>query len=123
MKTPILCVLGLAAAATLYIVVTYRGPSYSAPLATDPALLEAPPDHLSLQPRSEETVRVFQVEGMCCRGCSGKLYQALTAVPGVREACVDFERGTASALAASDVAVSRLQDALTFEKYRATPLP
>ena len=67
-----------------------------------------------------QVVRTFEVSGMCCDGCPGKLYSALQAVPGVVKAAVSFEEGTASALVSTDVDSAQLEVALTFDKYSAT---
>ena len=67
-------------------------------------------------------VRTFEVSGMCCDGCPGKLYSALQAVPGVVKAAVSFEEGTASALVPTELDSAQLEVALTFDKYSATLL-
>ncbi len=65
-------------------------------------------------------VRTFEVTGMCCDGCPGKLYSALQAVPGVVKAAVSFDAGTASALVPTELDSAQLELALTFDKYSAT---
>jgi copper chaperone CopZ len=65
-------------------------------------------------------VRTLDVSGMCCGGCSGKLYAALQETPGVMKAAVSFEDGTASALVPDDLETGQLEVALTFDKYSAT---
>jgi len=64
-------------------------------------------------------VRDLAVEGMCCDGCSRKLYEALLAVPGVEGAAVDFEGARAQAAVPADFDVARLEAALAFDKYSA----
>ena len=78
---------------------------------------------LASEPGDGEVVRVFDVEGMCCTGCSGKLHAALLDVAGVREAAIDFESGTASALALESVDPRALETALNFDKYTAKARP
>ena len=62
-------------------------------------------------------VRTFQVEGMCCNGCGGKLFDALKAIPEVTKAAVDFESKTATALVPEDLDTAVLASALSFDKY------
>lgn len=64
-------------------------------------------------------VRTFDVEGICCQGCSSKLHGALLAVEGVREAAVDPLKHEVTALVRDDLADARLEAALTFDKYTA----
>jgi copper chaperone CopZ len=81
------------------------------------------PRVLTEAPAEGEAVRVFEVEGMCCLGCSGKLHAALLEVPGVRAAAVDFDAGTASALTDEKVDPEVLRAALEFDKYTAKARP
>ena len=59
------------------------------------------------------------VDGPCCMGCSGKLYTALLAVPGVEKASVVFaEEGTVTqALVPAGFDLEALELGLTFDKY------
>ncbi len=68
-------------------------------------------------------VRELAVEGMCCTGCSRKLYEALLAVPGVTRAAVDFEGARAQAAVPADFDVALLETALRFDKYDARFVP
>jgi copper chaperone CopZ len=67
--------------------------------------------------------RSLAVEGMCCKGCTRKLYDALLAVPGVDRAAVDFEAGQATAAVPADFRAEELVRALNFDKYEAHLLP
>jgi len=87
------------------------------------ASVKPTPRVLTEAPAEGEVVRVFDVEGMCCVSCSGKLHAALLEVSGVRAAAVDFDRGTASVLAAAGVAPEALEAALEFDKYTAKARP
>lgn len=64
----------------------------------------------------------FEVEGMCCLGCSGKLHAALSAVPEVVAAAVDFDRARASAVVPEDFEADRLLTVLSRDKYSARVL-
>ena len=109
-----LALLAVAAAATCWIVLRSPEPTYEPPSvqAADPV-----PFQLSRSPEAGETKAVFEVDNMCCNGCTGKLYEALTALDDVRDACVDFRSGTASALVAAGADLSELERALNFDKY------
>jgi copper chaperone CopZ len=117
MKPFLPVVLVVAAVATAWIVLGSEGPHREA------AAKEVAPRELSSEPGPGEVVRVIEVEGMCCFGCTDKLHAAALAVPGVREAAVDFESGTVSALAAETVAPDALETALNFDKYTAKARP
>lgn len=105
---------------TAYVALRVKPPTYTPPTVTTP---EALPSALVSQPAEGEVVRVFDVEGMCCGGCAPKIYKALAAAPGVREAAVDFETNTARAIVASATDVATLERALTFEDYAAKARP
>jgi copper chaperone CopZ len=68
-------------------------------------------------------LRTFDVQGICCQGCGGKLHGALLAVEGVREAAVDPIGKRVEVLVRSEIEVARLEQALTFGKYSARALP
>lgn len=117
----ILAVLVLVAAGALAWVLATRGErSFAASPAEAPVL--PAPSVLVHGAGPGEIERAFEVEGMCCRNCTGKLYASVTAVPGVREAAVDFERGLARVVTDAGVAAGAVQAALSFGKYTASPL-
>lgn len=93
---------------------TFAAPVEEAPVAPAPTVLVhgAGPGQLEL---------AFDVEGMCCTNCTGKLHRSVTAVEGVREAAVDFESGTARVVADEAVDPGLVLGALEFGKYSATP--
>ena len=65
----------------------------------------------------------FEVEGMCCTGCTKKLHDALMAVDGVAAAAVSFRAGRVEPLAPAGFDLQILAASLNFDKYRAVPLP
>ena len=111
---PVLIV--LAAGGMFYVWKTRGAPTYVAPALGEQATA---PRTLSGSPAVGECVRVLDLSGMCCGGCPPKLQQALAAVPGVREAVVDFEAKTASVIAPEKLALTELESAATFDDYRA----
>jgi copper chaperone CopZ len=88
---------------------TYTVPVHEEPRVIPTALTGAVPDGF--------TKRAFDVDGICCQGCSAKLHGALLAVDGVREAAVDPVLHRAEALVRTDVEPATLERALTFDKY------
>lgn len=84
---------------------------------------EVPPESIPLTLEGEVpagfTLRTFDIEGICCQGCSSKLHGALLALEGVSAAAVDPHQKTVSALARVEIPNARLEGALTFDKYRA----
>jgi copper chaperone CopZ len=68
-------------------------------------------------------VRTFDVSGMCCTGCSAKLYAAVTRVEGVRAAAVDPAVGTAQVMVPANAPLAPLAAALTFDVYTAEVRP
>ncbi len=99
-------------------VVLEPGTASAAPLEVPSRLTEARADGA----QEGLVVRTVAVQGMCCNGCRGKLYTALLDLPGVDEAAVDFEAGTASVRATPEVVETQLVSALTFDKYSASAL-
>lgn len=91
-------------------------PTYVAPVDESP---ETVPFELSGAVPKGSTVRAFEVEGICCEGCSGKLYAALDAVEGVHEIAVDTVRNRVEVVADSSLGVADLGATLTFGKYTA----
>lgn len=120
MKPVPVLMLVAALAGTVYIVVRAKAPTYTPPALVKPETL---PTVLQSQPAPGEVVRVFDVEGMCCGGCAPKVYRALAAAPGVREAAVDFDTNTARAIVASEVEAAALEKAMTFDDYVAKARP
>ena len=63
-------------------------PTYSAPeIEPDPPALV--PHTLSGNVPAGRVVRTFDIEGICCNGCPGKLFVKLDQLEGVEEAAVD----------------------------------
>ena len=118
MKKLLPVLLVVAGGAAAYIVVTHKAPTYTAPVAE---AQETIPLVLTSRPAAGETVRVFDVEGMCCGGCRPKVFAAVTKVAGVREAAVDV--GTATVIVDEKVDVGALERAMTFEDYVAHARP
>lgn len=116
----ILVALLLVAVGALAWVLATRGErSFDAPAVEAPVL--PAPTVLVHGAGPGQVERDFEVEGMCCKNCTGKLYASVTAVPGVREAAVDFETGRAQVVVDAEVEAERVREALTFGKYTATP--
>ena len=120
MKLFLPALLLVAAAAAGWLYSTRSGPTYVPP--SEPQVTYAPaPSVLTRAPAAGEAEVVLDVEGMCCRGCTGKLHARLMEQSGVHVAAVDLDAGTASAVVDSGVPPSDLAAALTFDKYSAQP--
>lgn len=111
-----------SAGALAWVAVRSPEPSYQ-PIPEERPAPEHVPKALSGAVPAGYVVRTFEVEGMCCQGCPGKLWNAVTDVPGVVEAAVDFETGSAEAVVPSDLDVACLETAMTFDEYRARARP
>jgi copper chaperone CopZ len=68
-------------------------------------------------------VVTLDVTGMCCSGCSAKLYRALVEAEGVREAAVDPTTGRAQVVVPQGTPAEGLARLLTFDEYVATARP
>jgi len=121
MKLLAAALLALAALALAFI--AWRAPERT----YAPPRVDAAPAHVPVRLSGDVpegcVVRAFEVEGICCEGCGGKLFAALDTVEGVREVAVDPVLGVASAVVPSDLDPARLEQALTFSKYTARLLP
>lgn len=115
MKWILIFLVVAAGCAAAFIALRAEKPTYTAPVSVKTALASTP--------ASGEVVREFAIEGMCCGSCAPKVYAALAAAPGVREAAVDFETATARAIVPSDADVAALEKAMTFDDYVATARP
>ena len=99
-----------------WIALAADSPSYDPPERVVPTTI---PVSLSGTMPLGHVVRTFDIDGVCCEGCVGKLYGALQDLAGVREAAVDPVHSRAVAVVPLDFDVALLEDALTFDKYTA----
>ena len=90
-----LSLLLLAAGGLIWVLATRGAPTFVPPAEAQTTYAPAP-TVLVHGPAAGQVERDFDVEGMCCKGCTGKLHARLVALPGVHEAAVDFDSGTAS---------------------------
>ena len=117
MKALPLVLLGGAGAALAFIAWRAPAPNYVAPTSAE-LLAHAPaPQDLVGEVPAGCVVRTFEVQGMCCTGCTGKLYDRLKTAPGVVNAAVNFEKGVAEVVLAKDADVVPIETAMHFDKY------
>lgn len=121
MKVLPLVLLGTAGAALAFVAWRAPAPTYIAPTSAEVLAHEPAPQELVGEVPAGCIVRTFEVQGMCCTGCTGKLYERLKAVPGVVNAAVNFEKGVAEVVVPQDADVAPLVTAMHFEKYVAKP--
>ena len=108
-----------AGVALLVVALTNEDPTYVAPTRETSAPHRPAPPELSRPVPSGCVVRTVEVAGMCCDGCTGKLFELLTAIPEVRDAAVSFDAGRAQAVVPADFDAHVLEAVLTQEKYTA----
>jgi copper chaperone CopZ len=117
-----LLVLLVAALAGAWIAWRAPAPDYvppvEAPVAFAPAQVALP-----RAPAAGEVALELEVDGMCCRNCTGKLQAAATGLPGVRAFAVADDLLTARVLADASVEPAAVERALTFDKYTAKLRP
>lgn len=65
----------------------------------------------------EQVHWVLKIVGMTCQGCAARVRSSLVRVPGVSQAEVDYEKGTAEVSATSDVSESALCEAVKKAGY------
>ncbi len=111
----------LAGLILAWIALSAEEPTYSAP--TTAADFEGiVPVALSGDLPAGCVVRTFDIDGICCEGCAGKLFVAMTELDGVRQAAVDPVLKRVEAVVPAEFDVAVLQGALSFGKYSATPI-
>jgi copper chaperone CopZ len=113
---PIL-LLGCAGSALGYVALRAPTPDYVAPTLQEVQAHVPAPQTLTCDIPPGFLVRTFKVDGMCCTGCTGKIYQRLKESPGVFEAAVSFDKGIAQVVVPADSDVTQLEDVMHFEKY------
>jgi hypothetical protein len=119
----LLVLLAAAALGLGWIVLRTPEPSYVAPTPQEVAAHQPAPRTLSSSVPAGFRIQSFAVDGMCCTGCTGKLYARLKAEPGVLGAAVDFEAGLAQAIVPETSDPHALEHVLTFDKYTAKLRP
>ena len=113
--------LSVVAAGIVLGVIAWRasGRTYVPPARAE-APLTIPTSYEGAIPSGFVVERV-PVEGMCCDGCKGTLYERIMELEGVQAAAVDPILGQIDALVRTGTPRARLVEALTFDKYRALP--
>ncbi len=74
-------------------------------------------DDLKLRTEEKTMVKTLKIEGMMCGHCEARVKKALLAVPGVAEAAVSHEKGTAVVTLSGDVADAVLKKAVEDQDY------
>ena len=77
-------------------------------------------DHKRSAKAKENMVKTIHIEGMMCHHCEMAVQKALEAVPGVTEAKVSHQTGTAVVTLASDVPNDTLKQAVEAKDYTVT---
>ena len=123
MKLLSLVALGLAGAALAFV--AFRAPArdYVAPTVEDLQAHRPAPQALPAVLPDDCRVATIEVHGMCCLGCTGKLYDKLSATPGFVAGAVSFDEGVARAVIPAGADPEPFVSALRFGKYEAHLLP
>jgi copper chaperone CopZ len=98
-------------------------PDYVAPTLADVEAHKPAPQELEGPTPEGCQVLTIEVKGMCCTGCTGKLYDRLRATPGFVQGAVSFEEGVARVVVTKDAEPSSFAQSLQFDKYAATWKP
>lgn len=86
-------------------------------------LAERPDENSQGAEKEEKTVeKTMTIEGMMCGHCEARVKKALEAVPGVTEARVSHEKGTAVVSASAQVADDVLKKAVEDQDYKVTAI-
>lgn len=115
----------LSLTAAVLAAIAFRAPErdYVAPTAVDVQAHHPAPQSLAEKLPEGCTVRTIEVNGMCCLGCTGKLYERLRATPGFVDGAVSFEEGTARVVMSKNAEPEAFASALRFDKYESRLLP
>ena len=118
-------VVALALAGTGLAIVAFRAakPDYVAPTIAEIEAHHPAPQKLEGPTPEGCKVLTIEVHGMCCTGCTGKLYDRLQATPGFVQGAVSFEEGLAHVVVKESAQPAAFTEALQFDKYVATWKP
>ena len=117
MKIPSIAFVGLAG--VVLAIVALRAPSrdYVAPTQADLEAHRPAPQSLQGAIPEDCVVRRVEVKGMCCLGCTGRIYERIRSAPGIVDAAVSFEKGVAEVVIRKDADPTPVVAALRFDKY------
>ena len=123
MRVPSIALVGLAGVALA--VVAWRAPSkdYVAPTQADVESHRPAPQALEREVPTDCVLRRIDVKGMCCLGCTGRLYDRIRNGPGVVDAAVSFEKSAAEVVLRKNADLAPIVAALRFDKYEPTLAP
>ncbi|MFN0009690.1 MAG: heavy metal-associated domain-containing protein [Planctomycetota bacterium] len=113
----------LAATGLAFVALRASKPDYVAPTLADVEAHKPAPQKLEGPTPEGCKVVTIEVDGMCCTGCTGKLYERLRATPGFVQGAVSFEEGVARVVVSEDADPASFAAALEFDKYVATWKP
>ena len=118
-----LALLGIAGVVLAFVALRAPTRSYVAPTRADVEAHVPAPQTLEGGVPEGCVVRTIEVHGMCCTGCTGKLYARLKETPGFVKGAVSFEDGVAQVVTNRDADPSPFVAALQFDKYDAQLRP
>ena len=117
MKIPSITFVGLAG--VVLAIVALRAPSrdYVAPTPADLEAHRPAPQSLQGAIPEDCVVRRVEVKGMCCLGCTGRIYDKVRNAPGLVDAAVNFEEGAAEIVIRKDADPAAIVEAFHFDKF------
>jgi copper chaperone CopZ len=125
MRIPSIAFVGLAGA--VLAVVALRAPSrdYVPPTEADLEAHRPAPQALQGDVPADCVVRRIEVKGMCCLGCTGRIYDRVKHAPGLVDAAVSYERGAAEIVLRKDADPAPIVEAFRFDKFEPSlePIP
>ena len=116
---------GLGLAGIALAIVALRAPprDYVAPTVREVEAHRAAPQTLRGQVPDGCVVRAIQVKGMCCAGCTGRLYERLVGTAGTVDAAVNLETGVAQIVIPKDADPAPWVAALRFDDFEPQLVP
>jgi copper chaperone CopZ len=115
----ILTLAPLALAGVVLAVIALRAPprDYVPPSEAEVEAHHPAPQRLSSDVPAGCVVRTIDVKGMCCLGCTGRVYDRIKDTPGLVDAAVSFEKGVAQIVIPKDADPGPIVSALRFDKF------
>lgn len=109
----------LALAGLVLAVIALRAPprDYVPPSEAEVEAHRPAPQMLHSEVPPGCVVRTIEVKGMCCLGCTGRVYDRIQGTPGLVDAAVNFQEGVARIVILRDADPGPIVSALRFDKF------
>ncbi len=116
---------GLGSAGVVLAIVALRAPprDYVPPSKAEVEAHRPAPQMLHGDVPPGCVVRTIEVKGMCCLGCTGRVYDHIKGTPGLVDAAINFKTGVAQVVLEKDADPNAIVSALRFDKFDPTLEP